>query len=218
MFGENFVASNDNGATVFQDASFTSGLPSFVTSFSPGADYSNTAWNFGPYASADDPRLPAAPAVADAQIGGIVSPTNQAVGSFQELLTFTLGNDVPDVLRLGIANGSISSAFFTPTAIQLDGPNDSELIAVTDAIANATDTQLNWTFFDIEGGAPGDVFSISAQVRNRPGTGNDRAAISAITFDAVVPEPGSMAICGLLTCVGFGGYCYIRRRDRRVPQ
>lgn len=208
QFGEpwptNFAASNDNGTTVYQDAAFASGLPGYVSSLVPGADFSTANWGTI-YAAGDDPRLPAAATVADTYLGAIAGPTDQAVGAQNLLTSFTLDSDVPNSIRLGVLFGNIND-FFTPTDISIveNGGSGSATISGI----SMSGSQADWAFFDITGAQVGDVFDIYATVRDRPGSTNDRVAIGGLVFDSVqaVPEPSAfgLAFLGLISLAFFG--------------
>ncbi len=206
----NFAASNDNGTTVYQDAAFVNGLPSYISNLDPGGEFDSANWG-SIYADGDDPRLPAGPTVADTSLGAIAGPTNQTPGDENHLLSFTIGPGVPDTLRVGVMYGNIND-FFTPTAVRLSqdgGPGDATIGSIP--VAGFT---IDWAFFDITGAQSGDTFDIFGTVRNRDGSGNNRTAIGGITFDTVastiIPEPQTY----LLGLLGAIGVAFVVRRRR----
>mgnify|MGYP005854859511 CR=1 FL=1 len=119
------------------------------------------------------------------------------------VMTFTIGADTPGVgvvdatIRLGLllVNDTFAVADFT----RVQSTNNTGFIENF-----AGDFARTIMFYDITNYNVGDTVQVWLQARST----NDRVGITGVTFDVVVPEPGSFALAAL------GGLALAARRRR----
>ncbi|VGO13215.1 hypothetical protein PDESU_01769 [Pontiella desulfatans] len=177
--------------------------PSYVTAFAAGANFASIAEDQPAYASYDDP---VALDGTDTLGGFAVATSGNGIGSYSELMTFTISGLAADTtVRVGVL-GNIdgqTDGRWIPTSITLSDGTSSATVGdhTTSPLANAV-ASTDWVFFDID--ADGTYALGGTQRLAGQGIG-----VAGVTFDSI-PEPATL---GLVAAFG-GGVLFIRRRFR----
>lgn len=142
-------------------------------------------------------------------VNGVSHATGQEYsGVAQELVTFTLGSDVPSdfvlsVLTDNVAGGTnnMASVSVVATSSSVGNPTSGS----SQAVAGSPTTASNDFYsFMVTNASPGDTVEIYATAAS--GTSE---SIGGVAFNAVaMPEPGSLLLAG----VGGAGLMFRRRR------
>lgn len=131
-------------------------------------------------ASFDSPDVSAGDDVANIEVRPGVRDGTRT----NSVLSFTVGEDAPAAVRVGVIVRSSGTARMENVRLTPTGGS-----AVTATNATST-TGFTYYFFDVTGASLGDTFSLAV---TRPDTGQNWIGLYGLTFD-VVPEPASLAL------------------------
>jgi hypothetical protein len=166
-------------------------IPSYVSSFTPDANFSTVLSGFS-YENANDPRGAG---------GGTTIETGVArrpgvLLTFAPLFSFTVTAAVPKSFEVGLF-------FNEPLSVAPTWRLSSNLAGSAAAGQLLSVPTFNALFFTISNASSGEVFTVSGQAT----VGVSSLDISAITFDTVAPEPRSLAVSavGVVALVLLGG-------------
>jgi YVTN family beta-propeller protein len=189
MFGDGATALNG------QTFSLHTQVDADWATFSAGANLGSVACDTtqGPM---DDPTAAISAAVADWAVIGFATGSDMGpVGSWSEILTFTISDETPQQFRIGLVSGtqSATDGRWDPSGFRVTADGGSTYATVTGLENNngvGTYGYPNWVFFDVDlGGATSGTFSIGGQQR-LVGQG---PSLTGITFDNMVSESNAGA-------------------------
>ncbi|MDF7799599.1 family 43 glycosylhydrolase [Pontiellaceae bacterium B1224] len=155
----------------------TDDLPDWVTGVAAGADFGSVA-EYSTYSSIDDPTLTPTTDVDDWSRSAVGVSTLGGVGTWSEIMTFTLDGTAPSAFRIGIMAGNEGNADgrWDPTGLRLS-VDGGTAVEVTDLpIVNDT---VGMVFFNIITDGSASTFSIEGQQR-KSGQG---PSMAGLTFD-----------------------------------
>lgn len=128
------------------------------------------------------------------------SPRTAATGAGR--WAFTVGANPPQRIRVGVMTDGLDANQWTSSEVLLHQVSGTSIIstATTGTIPIGTSSPytpginrfVDIHTFDIVGAQAGDTFAVFSKAFS-----NGQGGISAITFDAVVPEPTGLALAGL---------------------
>ena len=164
----------------------TENLPAWVTGTAAGADFNSVA-EYNSYSPIDNPTLTPTNDVADWPRSAIGLSTLGGVGTWSEIMTFTVSGE-PSAFRLGIMAGNEgnSDGRWDPTGLRLSVNGGTAVEVVGLPIVNST---VGMVFFNITSDGSGGTFSIEGQQRKS----TQGPSIAGLTFDVssggVIPTP-----------------------------
>ena len=123
--------------------------------------------------------------------------------------SFTLGDQVPGVVRVSVMSDGYNDTVWTATEVllaQID--NAGAILDIVGSGELVRNRYVDMHLFDIVGGQPGETYAVFAKA---PPTGAGGGAIAGVAFDSVVPEPTSASL--LLSALG-AALCLPRRRSK----
>lgn len=155
--------------------------PSYVGSFSQGANFLNIASGFNGYGQIDHPSLLS----GSNQIAGFALGTTGGAGASNEVVTFTVTSlPAGAVARVGVLAGieSNSDGRWDPTSITLtEGPNSATVgNHATSPLPANPGGNTGWVFFNIDSNG---TYRVSVTKR----LSSQGAGIGGLTFDSAAP-------------------------------
>lgn len=192
-----YTAGSSLPATGGVNPPILSSLPSYITSVTP--DVNLTRYFDSGYAALDDPTQSISAAVANLS-GTNPSPAAQnATGVWffngnHDFLTFQLAATSEFVLTVILDAGNSTAS------VTVSGPGGA-----TDTLAETSDGNPDYAFFDIQGAA-GDIFTVALTANNAHFV-NGYSTASGLGFE-VVPEPASLSL------LAAGGLLVFKRHKK----
>lgn len=121
--------------------------------------------------------------------------------------SFTLGNQVPNTIRVGVMSDGYDATTWTATEVLLAQIDDQgDILNIVGSGELTLNRHVDMHLFDIVGGQPGETYAIFAKGQS---TGEGRGAIAGVSFDSVVPEPTGL----VLLLAGFSGLVALPKRN-----
>ncbi|WP_372845511.1 hypothetical protein, partial [Pontiella sp.] len=167
----------------------TQDLPSWVTSVDAGANFSSVA-EYDTYSAIDNPTLPPTSDTEDWVRSGMAVATGSGVGTWTELVTFTIDSTAPTTFRVGLMTGNEGSTDgrWSPTGLRLS-VNGGTAVEVT-GLPDLESSNVGMVFFDVTTDGSGGTFSVEGQQR----LATQGSSLTGITFDETSESywPGGM--------------------------
>jgi hypothetical protein len=156
----------------------TDNLPAWVNSPAAGANFGSVA-EYDSYSAIDDPTLTPTNDVADWPRSAIGLSTLGGVGTWSEIMTFTLDVTAPSAFRLGIMAGNEGSGDgrWDPTGLRLSVDGGTAVTVTSLPVMDSS--TVGMVFFNITTDGTAGTFSIEGQQRQA----TRGPSIAGLTFD-----------------------------------